>query len=180
MIDNPENGQIPEVRDTEADPARDVKTSTAVAEPHPQTSQPDEMRSEQPADSPFPSSPGMSPETLTPMTDPAPTAQTADNESAPIAEPLPAATQPVSEAEFSSELTTFRQSFEAILAEFIAEPRAAVEKAETLIDGLMNALHDQLQRIHGNVKTETDTEQLRVAMLSYRELFDSLGSHRAA
>jgi len=44
----------------------------------------------------------------------------------------------------------------------------------------MSALHDQLQRIHSNVKSETDTEQLRVAMLSYRELFDSLGSHRAA
>jgi len=86
----------------------------------------------------------------------------------------------VSEAEFSSELAKFRQSLEEIQAEFIGEPRAAVQKAETLIDGLMSALHDQLQRIHSNVKSETDTEQLRVAMLSYRELFDSLGSHRAA
>jgi len=176
MIDNPENGQVPEIRDMEADPARDAHTATAVAEPDAQISQPGEMRSEQPSAS----SPEMSPETLAPMTEPAPTARTAGNESAAIAEPLPAATEPVSEAEFSSELTKFRQRFEEIQAEFIGEPRAAVEKAETLIDGLMNALHDQLQRIHGNVESETDTEQLRVAMLSYRELFDSLGGHRAA
>jgi hypothetical protein len=86
----------------------------------------------------------------------------------------------VNEAEFSSELTKFRETFEEIQAEFIGEPRAAVEKAETLIDGLMNALHNQLQRIHSNVNAETDTEQLRVAMLSYRELFGSLGGRRAS
>lgn len=112
------------------------------------------------------------------MTQPPP-AQAGSDQSAAVAEPLPAATKSVSETDFSSELTKFRQSFEAIQAEFLGEPRAAVKKAETLIDGLMNALHDRLQRIHGNVKTETDTEQLRVAMLSYRELFDSLGGHRA-
>jgi predicted lipid-binding transport protein (Tim44 family) len=168
MIDNPENGHNPEMRDKEADPAQSVQTATVVAEPGAQTTQPS------------PSSPGMSPQTLTPMTEPAPTAPTAGNQSVAVAEPLPAATEPVSETDFSSELTKFRQSFEEIQAEFIGEPRAAVEKAETLIDGLMNALHDQLQRIHSNVKTETDTEQLRVAMLSYRELFDSLGGHRPA
>jgi hypothetical protein len=94
-------------------------------------------------------------------------------------EPLPAATEPVSEAAFSSELTKFRQSFEEIQAKFIGAPRVAVEEAEALIDGLMNALHDRLQHIHSNVKTEPDTEQFRVAMLSYRELFGSLGGHRA-
>ena len=166
MIDNPENGQIPAMRVKEADPAPDLQTATAVAEPDVETSQP------------VPSSPGMSPHT--PMIGATPTAPTAGNQSAAIAELLPAATKPVSETDFSSELAKFRQSFEEIQAEFIGEPRAAVEKAETLIDGLMNALHDQLQRIHSNVKSETDTEQLRVAMLSYRELFDSLGGHRAA
>jgi predicted lipid-binding transport protein (Tim44 family) len=168
MIDNPENGQIPEIREKEADPARSVQTATAVAEPGAQTTQPS------------PSSPGMSPQTVAPMTEPSPTAQAAGNQSAAIAEPLPEATEPVREAEFSSELTKFRQSFEEIQVEFIGEPRAAVEKAETLIDGLMSALHDQLQHIHSNVESETDTEQLRVAMLSYRELFDSLGGHRPA
>ena len=176
MIDNPENGHVPEMRDQEADPVPGVQTATAVAEPSVQTSQPDEMQSEQP----YPSSPGQSPQTQTPMTESAQTAQSAGDQSAATAERLPAETAPVSQAEFSSELTKFRQRFEEIQAEFIGEPRAAVEKAETLIDGLMNALHDQLQRIHSNVKSETDTEQLRVAMLSYRELFDSLGSHRAA
>jgi hypothetical protein len=53
-------------------------------------------------------------------------------------------------------------------------------KAETLFDGLINALHEKLQRIHSNVESATDTEHLRVAMLSYRELYDSLGGHRTA
>jgi hypothetical protein len=174
MIDNPENGQISEMRVKEADPTPDVQTATAVAEPDAQISQPGEMGSEQPSAS----SPEMSSQTVTPMTEPAPPAQAAGNESTASAE-LPAATEPATEAEFSSELTKFRQSFEEIQAEFIGEPRAAVEKAETLIDGLMEALDGYLQRIHNNVKTETDTEQLRVAMLNYRELFKSLGGRRA-
>jgi len=162
MIDNPENGQIPEMRDSEirdkeANPAQRGQTATAVAEPDAEMSEPGE----------------------TPLTESAPMAQTAGNQSAAIAEPLPGASEPVSEPEFASELTKFRQRFEEIQAEFIGEPRSAVQKAETLIDGLMDALRDQLQHIHTNVENETDTEQLRVAMLSYRELFGSLGGHRA-
>ena len=168
MIDNPENGQIPDVRVSEADPVSDVQTATAVAEPRAQITQP------------APSSPGLSSRALTPTTEAGPTAEAAGDQSGAIAEPLAATTEPLSERDFSSELTKFRQSFEEVQAEFIGEPRAAVEKAETLIDGLMNGLHDQLQRIHGNLKTETDTEELRVAMLSYRELFDSLGGNRPA
>jgi hypothetical protein len=167
MIDKPENGHNPEMRDTEVDSARGFQTATVVAEPDAQATQPSL------------SNPDTHPQTLTPMTEPAPTAQATAKQSAAIAKPLPAATEPASEAAFSSELTKFRQSFEEIQAEFIGAPRAAVEKAEALIDGLMNALHDELQRIHSNVKTEADTEQLRVAMLSYRELFGSLGGHRA-
>jgi len=45
---------------------------------------------------------------------------------------------------------------------------------------MMNALHDQLRRIHTDVGDDTDTEHLRVAMLSYRELIDSMGDRRAA
>ncbi len=165
MIDNPENGHIPEMRDKEAEPAENVRTATTVAEPNAQTSQPDEVRSRQ---------------TKTPMTEPAQTAQSAGDQQAPVAERLPTATEPVSEVDFSSELSKFRQRFEEIQAEFIAEPHAAVEKAETLIDNLVDALRNQLQHIHGKVESETDTEQLRVAMLSYRDLFDSLGGHRAA
>jgi hypothetical protein len=176
MIDRPENGHNPEMRDAEVDPARGSQTATVVAEPDTKLAQPSLTN------------PYTDPQTLTPMTTPAPTATapakqsaaTAEPLPAATAEPLPAATEPVSEAAFSSELTKFRQSFEDIQAEFIGAPRAAVEKAEALIDGLMNELHDQLQRIHSNVKTEPDTEQLRVAMLSYRELFGSLGGRRGS
>jgi len=150
MIDNPVNGQVSETRVKDEDPTSDVQTATAVAEPG------------------------------TPMTKPAPAAEAARDQSVPAAEPLSARTQPLSGADFSSELTKFRQSFEEIQAQFIGEPRAAVAKAEALIEGLMSGLHDQLQRIHGNLKPDTDTEQLRVAMLSYRDLFDSLGGHRPA
>jgi hypothetical protein len=167
MIDNPENGHDPELRDKEAGSARDFQTATVVAEPAAQT------------DQPSPSGPGTSPPTVDPITEPAPTAEVAGNQPATLAESRRAATEPMIEVEFSSELTRFRHSFEEIQAEFIGEPRAAVEKAETLIDTLMNALRTELRRIHSNVKTETDTEQLRVAMLSYRELFGSLGGHRA-
>ena len=168
MIDNPENGHKAEMRDKEADPARDLQTATVVAEPGAQTTQP------------APSSSGMPSRAVTPTTEPAPKAQAPGNQSAAAAGPVTSATKPAVEAEFLSELTQFRQRFEEIQAGFIGEPRATVEKAEMLIGGLINALHDQLQRIHSNVKTETDTEQLRMAMLSYRNLFDSLGGHRAA
>jgi hypothetical protein len=170
MIDNSENGQIPEMQVSKVDPARDLPTATAVAEPDAQTSQPDETRSVQPSAS----IPEIPPQTETPMTEPAPTTWTEGNEHAALAEPLAA----VTETDFSSELAKFRQSFEQVQAEFIGEPRTAVEKAEALIDGLMDALHNQLQRIHSTVETKTDTEQLRVAMLSYRELVGSLSVFR--
>jgi hypothetical protein len=150
MIDNPENGHKAEMRDMEADPARDFQTATVVAEPEAQT------------------------------TEPAPTAQGQGNQAAATAGPLPSPTKPAIEAEFLSELTRYRQKFEEIQAEFIGEPRATVDKAEMLIGGLINALHDQLLRIHSSVKTETDTDKLRMAMLSYRKLFDSLGNHRTS
>ena len=168
MIDNPENGQVRDMRVNEADPPSDVQTATAVAEPRAQITQP------------APSSPGLSSPALTPATEAGPTAEAAGDQSGTITEPPAATTEPLSERDFSSELTKFRQSFEEIQAEFIGEPRAAVEKAEGVINSLMTALHDQLQHIHGNLKTETDTEQLRVAMLSYRKLFDSLGGNRSA
>ena len=160
MIDKPENGHNPGMRDKEVDPARGFQTATVVAEPDAQATQADTYS-----------------QTLTPITEPAPTAEAADNQSGAAGEPLSAATE--SDA-FSSELTKFRQTFEEIQAEFIGAPRAAVEKAEGLIDGLMNTLHDQLQRIHSSVGTDADTERLRVAMLSYRELFGALGGRRAA
>lgn len=155
MIDNPENGQITQMRDKEADPVQSARTATAVEEPDKQA-------------------------THTPTTEPAQAAQSAGDQSPATAKRFPAAAEPVSQAEFSTELVNFRKRFEQILAEFIGQPRAAVDKAETLIDGLVDALRSQLQSIHSKVESETDTEQLRVAMLSYRELFDSLGGHRPA
>jgi hypothetical protein len=156
MIDKPENGHKPDLRDGETDPARDFQPATAVAEPVAHTNRTS------------PSSPEMASQTPTPPT------EAARDRSAAVTEPKPAG-----ETDFSSELTKFRQTFEEIQAEFISEPRAAVVKAEALIDRLMSTLHDQLQSIHSNVTTENDTEQLRVAMLNYREMFASLEGHRS-
>jgi hypothetical protein len=166
MIDKPENGHNPELRDKEGAPMRGSQTTTVTVEP------------DASATKPAASNPDKYPKTLTPTTEPAPTPQAAEDQSGAAGEPPSAPIE--SEATFTSDLTKFRQSFEGIQAEFIGEPRAAVEKAEALIDGLMNTLHDELQRIHSDVKTDADTERLRVAMLSYRELFGSLGGRRTA
>src|ERR1051326_3063645 len=136
MIDRPENGHNPEMRDTEVDPARGLQAATVVAEPDTQVTQPSLTN------------PDKDPEARTRMTTPAPTATASARQSAATVAPLPAASEPVGEAALSSELTKFQQSFEEIQAEFIGAPRAAVEKAEALIDGLMNGLNDRLHNIH--------------------------------
>ena len=164
MIDKPENGHNPELRDKEVAPMRGSQTTTVTVEPDAWTTKPSASNAD------------TYPQTLAPTTEPSPTTPAVEDQSA--GEPPSAPSE--SEAPFASDLTKFQQSFEGIQAEFIGEPRAAVEKAEALIDGLMNTLHDRLQRIHSNVKTDADTERLRVAMLSYRELFGSLGRVRAA
>ena len=82
------------------------------------------------------------------------------------------------------EMSQFRQRFEELQAEFIQEPRTAVQKAETLVDEaikrMMVTLQERLRRIHGETDGTTDTEQLRITMMRYREFMDSLGDRRAA
>jgi hypothetical protein len=82
------------------------------------------------------------------------------------------------------EMSTFVQRFDKIQAEFIDEPRAAVQKAETLvaeaIDHMMVALHEQIRRIHSELGDEEDTERLRVAMKSYKTLIHYLKDQLAA
>lgn len=82
------------------------------------------------------------------------------------------------------EMNQFRQRFEELQSEFIQEPRAAVQKAETLVDEaikrMMVTLQERLRRIHGETDGTSDTEQLRITMMRYREFMDSLGDRRAA
>jgi len=80
-------------------------------------------------------------------------------------------------------LSDVEQRFHELEAEFIKEPKAAVKKAESLIEEAVERvtrqLHDEVARMRGHAEA-SDTEQLRVAMLSYRTLIESIGGRRAA
>ena len=82
------------------------------------------------------------------------------------------------------ELSDVEQRFHELEAEFIREPQAAVKKAETLIEEaverITRQLHDEVARVHGHAESSSDTEQLRVAMLGYKTLIESIRGRRAA
>lgn len=77
------------------------------------------------------------------------------------------------------QLDEYRRRFDSLQSEFIDEPRAAVHKAESLIeeavDSLMHSLRERLRQIHDEAGSDGDTERMRVAMRSYREVIHSLG-----
>lgn len=95
----------------------------------------------------------------------------------------PSMRQPV-DSDGWRELSDVERRFHALEAEFIQEPQAAVKKAEMLIqeavDRITRRLHDEVARVHGSAEGHSDTEQLRMAMLSYRTLIESIGGRRAA
>jgi hypothetical protein len=94
----------------------------------------------------------------------------------------PLMSQPV-DSDGWRELSDVKQRFHELEAEFIQAPQAAVKKAEILIEEaverITRQLHDEVARMHRNAEGSSDTEQLRVAMLSYRTLIESIGGHRA-
>lgn len=81
------------------------------------------------------------------------------------------------------DMSEYRQRFEEIQSEFIDDPKAAVQKAERLIqeaiDRMTKSMHERMQSMHHDGGKD-DTEQLRVTMRSYREFIQSLGGSRAA
>ena len=82
------------------------------------------------------------------------------------------------------DMTDYRVRFEKIQAEFIEEPKVAVEKAERLveeaIDRMTTSMHEQMQELHRYTDRSSDTEQLRVTMRRYRDFIESLGGRGAA
>jgi hypothetical protein len=86
--------------------------------------------------------------------------------------------EPVRDAPAGPALGDYQQRFESLQSEFIEEPRAAVEKAESLVeeavDRMMTTLRDRIQRVHSEIGEGSDTERLRLAMRSYRDLIDSM------
>jgi hypothetical protein len=96
-------------------------------------------------------------------------------------------TRPLDERQRSDmwpDMSEFRVRFEEIQSEFIDDPKAAVEKAERLmqeaIDRITKSMHERMQAMHRDREGKQDTEQMRMTMRTYREFFGSLGGSRAA
>ena len=101
------------------------------------------------------------------------------------AEPARAQTYVSSSPDLWAGMRDCRHRFDELQAEFIEEPRAAVEKAERLIgdavNNMMTVMQDRIKSIHTDYEGDhKDTERLRLAMRSYRELMDSLLDRSAA
>src|SRR5690349_18160347 len=77
-----------------------------------------------------------------------------------------------------SEMSDARMRFEQLKSEFIDDPQAAVQKVEKLMDDLFYKMRDRIHSIHSGVETHDDTEHLRLAMRSYRDMIDSFGGRR--
>ena len=99
-------------------------------------------------------------------------------------EPMSAPTQTQRSFLGIPDAEAYIQRFESVQAEFIDEPRRAVEKAETLvseaIDRMMDSLKEELHRSRTrNDGGGDETEQLRIAMKRYRDLLHSFSQRSA-
>ncbi len=79
----------------------------------------------------------------------------------------------------SSEMGEMRMRFDELQAEFIDDPKSAVKKAEKLMEDMLNKMRDRLQSTHRDVEKTDDTEKLRLAMRSYRDMIDSFAGRRS-
>ncbi|WP_066361871.1 hypothetical protein [Herbidospora mongoliensis] len=70
----------------------------------------------------------------------------------------------------------FDERWRDIKAAFVDDPRESVEKADVLIDEALSALTSKRQSLVDQWKNSgsNDTEQLRLALREYRDLFDRL------
>ncbi len=81
------------------------------------------------------------------------------------------------------EMAQFRQRFDEIQAGFIEDPRAAVQKAEKLVDEAIErmtaSMRESIRSMHRDAESG-DTEKLRLTMRSLRDFIESIGGRRAA
>ena len=91
---------------------------------------------------------------------------------------------PMEEMDFWPHMGDFRRRLDEIQSEFINEPRAAVKKAERLVeeavDHMAKSMREHLKGMHGGIEGNADTEKLRLMMRSFREFIDSLEKRPAA
>lgn len=71
-----------------------------------------------------------------------------------------------------------RMRFAELQSEFIDEPRSATKKAETLmeetVDKVTRSMRDQMERVHTDMSGDADTEKLRLAMHSFKEMIETM------
>jgi hypothetical protein len=82
------------------------------------------------------------------------------------------------------EMREYKHRMTDIQSEFIEEPRAAVKKAEQLIeeavDYMAKAMHESIQRMHKDIEGDADTEKLRLMMRNFSQFIEKLDIRRAA
>ena len=82
------------------------------------------------------------------------------------------------QGEMSPEMGDMRARFDELQAEFIDDPKGAVKKAEKLMEDMFNKVRERIQSTHRDVEKTDDTEKLRLAMRSYRDMIDSFAGGR--
>jgi hypothetical protein len=87
-------------------------------------------------------------------------------------------TTPTRHNELWSEMSDIRLRFDQLQSEFIDDPKSAVRKAQGLIDEMLNKVRERLENTHRGIDKSDDTEQLRLAMRSYRDVIDSFTGRR--
>jgi hypothetical protein len=87
--------------------------------------------------------------------------------------------QPVSALFDEAATNGFRDRWQRVQMQFVDDPRGATDQARTLVDDVLNALHDGLNNQRGALDgwqsgQPDDTEQLRVAIRRYRDFLDRM------
>jgi hypothetical protein len=108
---------------------------------------------------------------------PDPAAVAAETVAAATAQPTTAAAEPAAPAAAALDAEGIRNRFLDIQAGFVDEPRQAVEEAGRLVEELSQQVIDALQAQRGQLQVpvaEASTEDLRLALRSYRQFVDRL------
>ena len=87
--------------------------------------------------------------------------------------------QPVDALFDQAAASDFRDRWQRVQMRFVDDPRAAADEARSLVDDVLNALHDGLNNQRGSLDgwqsgQPDDTEQLRVAIRRYRDFMDRM------
>jgi hypothetical protein len=83
------------------------------------------------------------------------------------------------------DMTELHRRFDEVQAEFIEDPKAAVKKAERLIEEavemITKSMRERMRSMHRDVDgKDGDTEMLRQTMRGYRQWIESMEGRRAA